>query len=130
MGLNNNGPGHPLARWAAGFLGRVMGHGLFDNLYSQQWWVNAAKNIMTLVNGGFFFFPANMGCCRGHRQGWPWIGFRLGIPKPNRNILFMDIQFQYSISTHTQCYTDFYPWIMDTHNLPKLVVLVFFFFNF
>ena len=26
MGLNNNGPGHPLARWAVGFLGWVVGY--------------------------------------------------------------------------------------------------------
>ena len=31
MGLNNNGPGRPLARWTIGFLGQAMGHGLFDD---------------------------------------------------------------------------------------------------
>ena len=31
MGLNNNGSGRPLAWWAVGFLGRTLGHGLFDD---------------------------------------------------------------------------------------------------
>ena len=33
MGLNNNGPGCPLARWAVGFLGRALGRGLYDDPY-------------------------------------------------------------------------------------------------
>ena len=33
MGLNNNRPGRPLARWAVGFLGRAVGHGLFGDPY-------------------------------------------------------------------------------------------------
>ena len=33
MGLNNNGPGRPLAQWAVGFLGRTVGRGLFDDPY-------------------------------------------------------------------------------------------------
>ena len=31
-----HGPGHPLARWAVGFLGRVVGHGLFDDPYEDS----------------------------------------------------------------------------------------------
>ena len=34
MGLNNNWLGRPLARWAVGFLGQVVGRGLFDDPYS------------------------------------------------------------------------------------------------
>jgi len=33
MGLNNNGPGRPLARSVVGFLGRAVGRGLFDDPY-------------------------------------------------------------------------------------------------
>ena len=33
MGLNNNGPGRPLARWAIGLMGRALGRGLFDDPY-------------------------------------------------------------------------------------------------
>ena len=33
MGLNNNGPGGPLAWWAVRFLGRTVGRGLFDDPY-------------------------------------------------------------------------------------------------
>ena len=31
MGLNNNGSSRPLAPWVVGFLGRVVGRGLFDD---------------------------------------------------------------------------------------------------
>ena len=36
MGLNNNGLGRSLARWATGFLGRAVGQGLFDDPYPFQ----------------------------------------------------------------------------------------------
>ena len=31
LGLNNNGLGRPLARWATRFLGQAVGHELFDD---------------------------------------------------------------------------------------------------
>ena len=31
MGLNNNGPDHPLAQWAIRLLGRALDHGLFGD---------------------------------------------------------------------------------------------------
>ena len=34
MGLNNNEPGRPLAQWTVGFLGQVLGRGLFDDPYT------------------------------------------------------------------------------------------------
>ena len=49
MGFNNNELGHPLAWWAAGFLGWAMDHGLFDDPYVSLLFV-----VKVLVNSLFY----------------------------------------------------------------------------
>ena len=70
MGLNNNGPGRPLARWAVGFLGRAVGRGLLmtlineivfypkkkDFLYDNSFPKNYNVVVVVVVVGFFFFF--------------------------------------------------------------------------
>ena len=46
MGLNNNGPDRPLARWAVGFLGRAMGRGLLMTLINEIVFYQKKKDFL------------------------------------------------------------------------------------